>query len=1262
MSEFNPGTIPNVGSGGGLGSGGVTQEDVLQYVKEFNRLVLTAPGGRPDVNREDGSIFTSGRRSAIQLSEEQRRLAAGFFPDPGPIRNIDTQRRFIEAARFLLEAGVGRDNESEINLFLELVESALVSDGGADLREALDINPDEFGFTRNRRRASSLGGSTLSKRQINRALDQYYENLDQNVENRALQNEEAFTAIVQRQQGLLSILTPSILQSGFVNLFYRDIYQIEAEDSSTFLSLFTNKPDYQSWFSAPSVILSCITPKIRIYKQYNTSDGEKVNVEFEFPNKMDSENIRDIAAGNGRGGGYGIKSFSWDYEGQNPFEISRSIKAKLELYIQDLSKLFPPAPADISNEQVRFRRGNEATQQGYIFELFRLVRRGEQGDLVSYPENSEVGSFIDPYDYRLKIDVAWNFDRNTLTNLGPEYEKYIGFFEEAVKTLDLGLEAHDINFNQDGSIGISLSYRSFLDSLLQNSDFYNILSIGDQRLLDRINHIRQRGGEIDAAARESDSEGSSSPCQQTESVLSDPDDGERRINTNTKIFQNLIEVDYNDPNNIIANYSSIFNTLIEQSRIYVLGFDFGNLADSITVQGVEAIVDNTEGEIVGEEREAYLRIVQNELTLEFIKNQEFNVGRLTKDGVLFLQEQLSAQQAALAEQIQTQEQEGEVSLAFNLEGQTPLSLLNTPTTSVEANPYTEGAEQTGRYVRTYFTTLGDIIQAVMGELADANVNFRNNIEIEDFPYLISGPYLFKDVEGRNILINLSNILIDIDAFRKFFTEKIMSGLATSYTLETFIKEMYSYFCYETNARAALQGASLLSSRSRLFYNSFSKTSKETENELLIRFLNYYYSSTTVDLPFSDFFNLYDDSTKVLQLPVVQEVVNRGIEETIDLFKPKILNVEEFFKQSNENMSRRETSGDFAVELLETPKTYNYIYITANPVQLVAPDGVDFDNGYDYSVHREKDNERNIFHLTFGEKNSIIKNLTFQKFDDPSLRTARTIGEGADNLNYLRELYNVNLSLIGTPFLMPGQYLYLNPIFMGAGEQARDISEFLGFGGYYVVLNTVNKIDANHNYTTECKLHWQSFGRQRDEDLCFLQRPLTLYSEDAVELATVELTEIAAADGAREELKQAILAAGGDPNSSEISLSKEFTGGIQIYDENNQNIMQGIIPANRIRAAPGTQIPLRVSFIISFDALNNGFVAVRGDEEFDRTQRNPQGQARDVTINTEAMPLEEFLINNASSAGIQGVVSDLQAIQDAAANLQAAQSQLENEND
>jgi hypothetical protein len=1248
MAGFNPATIPAESEAqGGYGSGNWEQDAVLNYVREFNNAVLSV-GPRPDVvSRGRNSL---GARETLQLDDRQFEIAQNFFDNEE--NRGQNLRNFIAQVRRLNDPNqniITDQNRDQINIFLEILEATRI-------QENLTFNEPV-----NNPGADPLGGSGLAnERQIRRALDNYYEQQNQTIASRTLNNEEAFTSIIKRQQGILSILTPAILQSGFVNLFYKDIYQIEALDASSFLSLFTNKPSYQDWFQAPSVILSCITPKITIYKQYNTSNGEKFNVEFKFPNKLSGDDIEGIASGTGRGGGYGIKSFSWDYEGQNTFEIDKNIKAKLELYIQDLGKLFPPG-ASISNTQVSFARRQEGVQEGYIFELFRNVsfsnNNGENTSVDS--ENSPGGSFIDPYDYRLKIDVAWNFDSQTLANLGPPLSEYGEFFEKAVKTLDLGLEAHDIVFNQDGSIGISLTYRSFLDSVMRNTDFYNILSSGDQRLFRRIEEIRQRS--LNGGGNNESNDGGQ--CEEGETVLGDENNGNpRTININSELFQNLLQSDFNNPDNIIANYSSIFNRLIEESRIYVLGFDYGLIADEVSTENVGAIVDNAlseDADVSREEKESYLRIVQNELSLEAIESSAFNVGRLSEDGVALLTDILTAEQELLADRISDQddEQVEDISLTFNLDGQTPLSVLNSG--DVNSNPYTVEAEATGRYVRTYFTTLGDIIQSVLGFLIES----QGPEAREDAPYLISGPYLFKDIRNRNILINLSNILVDIDSFRKFFTEKVISNLRTSYSLEQFIKDMYSNFSYETNARAVAQGSNLISSNSRLFYNVFSKTYSEPREELVLRMGNraeedfLSIGPANISAGFKD-----NDNTIIFPRSFgnIEFGFNRNLQDLNELLsqlKPKIIDVQNFFASSG-GFSQADDP-----QAPSVPRTYNYIYITATPTDLVY-EGLSED--YNYSHHKNFDNQRGIYHLTFGERKSIIKNLSFQKFDDPSLRTSRLIGGGADSLNYLRELYNVNLSLIGTPFLMPGQYLYLNPIFMGTDHQARDISEFLGFGGYYSVLNVSNKIDSNHNYTTECKLFFQSSGRPTDQDACFLRNPISLYSEEAVELGNIEIIERTAVEEARDDLRSALDRV--DDNSGPTSGNNNeyifenyyIDAGSLILVEQGKNLLDIFenslhvsikvinfkININQTNVNLSTITITDVSFYGDFEIEEaNGSVS-RGERIFTPVE-NPVS----TYINT-FIALNE----NSSNPSIKELTEEIQAIFNANRALQAALSQ------
>ena len=99
--------------------------------------------------------------------------------------------------------------------------------------------------------------------------------------------------------------------------------------------------------------LSKLVPKIQIFKTiYNEKMEVDREVEFKFPtgnteigdifnydpnfaNKAKNESPKNFSKTKG---GYGIQSFTWKYEGSDPFSVDRDISATLELYFQDFSE------------------------------------------------------------------------------------------------------------------------------------------------------------------------------------------------------------------------------------------------------------------------------------------------------------------------------------------------------------------------------------------------------------------------------------------------------------------------------------------------------------------------------------------------------------------------------------------------------------------------------------------------------------------------------------------------------------------------------------------------------------------------------------------------------------------------------------------------------------------------------------------------------------------------------------------------------------
>jgi len=97
-------------------------------------------------------------------------------------------------------------------------------------------------------------------------------------------------------------------------------------------------------FKLSSVVLSKLVPKIKLFKVvYDESMKKKGETPITFPTTflgaaLNPEQVKDPYEFVGSRKGYGIKSFSWEYKGADPFSVDRDITATLELYFQDFSE------------------------------------------------------------------------------------------------------------------------------------------------------------------------------------------------------------------------------------------------------------------------------------------------------------------------------------------------------------------------------------------------------------------------------------------------------------------------------------------------------------------------------------------------------------------------------------------------------------------------------------------------------------------------------------------------------------------------------------------------------------------------------------------------------------------------------------------------------------------------------------------------------------------------------------------------------------
>ena len=113
---------------------------------------------------------------------------------------------------------------------------------------------------------------------------------------------------------------------------------------------------------------------------------------------------------------------------------------------------------------------------------------------------------------------------------------------------------------------------------------------------------------------------------------------------------------------------------------------------------------------------------------------------------------------------------------------------------------------------------------------------------------------------------------------------------------------------------------------------------------------------------------------------------------------------------------------------------------------------------------DEDLANGIYHYYLGASCGLAKSINFERQNIPYYREARLQRTSALSAVQLRELYHANLSLIGNTIHRNGQYVYINPIAIGAGSSVSrgdlpNYARLLGIGGYYMIVKVEHEISA-----------------------------------------------------------------------------------------------------------------------------------------------------------------------------------------------------------
>ncbi len=225
-------------------------------------------------------------------------------------------------------------------------------------------------------------------------------------------------------------------------------------------------------------VYAALVPSIKIYRvEYNKDGSPKIDPdtrlpienELMIPNFVDPADVAAILDGSrGRIPGAGIKSFSWSLEGVQPEEVDNNITAELVIYFQSINDFFrgasqagdkepnfldllinSPSAKRKEDQRERTLGSNESVCDGVSKHKHRLYEGRE---------------------YRLKVVAGWSAPHNLEDWVAPgsniDATALSWAIEQTKVSLYLTQVRHNLNFNEDGSLELTIDYQAGIAGLL----------------------------------------------------------------------------------------------------------------------------------------------------------------------------------------------------------------------------------------------------------------------------------------------------------------------------------------------------------------------------------------------------------------------------------------------------------------------------------------------------------------------------------------------------------------------------------------------------------------------------------------------------------------------------------------------------------------------------------------------------------------------------------------------------------------------------
>jgi len=268
-------------------------------------------------------------------------------------------------------------------------------------------------------------------------------------------------------------------------------------------------------------VYALLVPYIKLYRvDYSTAIRDEegkllesakpiAQYEIPIPNFIDATDIRPMTGtdGYGRLRGFGLQSFTWKLDGVQPAEVDNNISANLTFHFQSVNDLFQGS-AKIRDDGsfAGYGAGHVPNPLDLLISSRTMSRdsplasNGDDPSEKPKPPRckSDAGNIQQAYDgayFRIKVVAGWASPPNMKELMPDAPPNQITQLTRALETTRISLYLqqirHDLNFNPDGTVQLSIDYQAALVGLL-TSKKADILGVRDRDMQAALDAVGSR--------------------------------------------------------------------------------------------------------------------------------------------------------------------------------------------------------------------------------------------------------------------------------------------------------------------------------------------------------------------------------------------------------------------------------------------------------------------------------------------------------------------------------------------------------------------------------------------------------------------------------------------------------------------------------------------------------------------------------------------------------------------------------------------------